>query len=138
MSALRVWKKDSCKVLVGEDGWRRCLSTLLFGCEQELLGQYGSAADMFTGAASTAEGVSVDLTAGNNALFAALPEEVSTRLRLERDSGFVLQLNIQCRHALCCVLATGYKILSTCPHAISRWSSHQPARMYSKLQLCWL
>lgn len=46
---------------------------------QELLGQYGDAANMFTGAASTAEGVSIGSTAGGNALFAALPEEVSMR-----------------------------------------------------------
>ena len=49
------------------------------------MGQYGDAADAFAGAAGAAEDARVDSTAGGNALFAALPEEVSTRAHAEQD-----------------------------------------------------
>lgn len=78
MHVCPVRPRRDCKCLLRlKTGRQRCASTPLFGLVQELMGQYGSAANVFMGAASTAEGVSVDLPAGNNALFAALPEEVS-------------------------------------------------------------
>ncbi len=74
------------------------------------MGQYGDAADMFAGGASTADGVRVESTAGGNALFAALPEEVSMRSHIECNCRLLKQHARKRCAALCAASGIGKRI----------------------------